>query len=828
MSSTPLSATRTSEHPHDPGTLQVERVDWSLDVQYREKTFSGRVKITFRDASDPLVLDADRLSIESVTLDGIRAPAVPNAAEGTLSITGVSPAPHVLEIGYRGAASTDSLVGLYTAPCGPGYVLTSMLFPTGSRRLLPSFEHPALKTVYRLTLTTDPEVHVVFNTPVAGERRVDGRTQWTFAPTPRMSAYLLYLGIGPFDTLTVPGGRWTTTVDAAPGRASAGRYAAERASEILTAYEEYYGIPYPLPKLDLIALENFWAGAMENWGAIACRDDILLVDGTTSIGHRRRILSTLSHEIAHQWFGNLVTNAWWDDFWLNESFATFAGYGLLERRYPAEEAGKEMLIRWIAGALDMDGLASTHPIHVPVDRPEQLGENADLVTYGKGAAVLRMMEGYLGEPAFRAGVSRYLRQFSYANARAGDLWDALGEVDHQPVARILNEWVTRPGFPVVHARWSDGTLHLRQEQFRADGNHRPGVWPIPFRLRTAGGERTVLFETAEMDVPVGPVERLRLDPGRLAFVRLDYEGPLFDRMLAEFPTMSPVDQWGFLVDVRAFVLAGTLPPARFHDLLRAALVLTDDLPIREVVSALGAFRLPMFGAEAFEDAARTFLAAQLERIGPEARSGEPESSAVLRERLVVARVRYDVAYARELAARYGEYDRVPNELRDAVASAYGRTGGPAAYEELVRRLRSTDRAGERTQMLRALGGAEDPTVLAHVLELIPGPGVTPSGAFVLLVAVAENPIAGGLLFDWYRVKLLELTSMWAGTPLQSAFLHAGLEGMGLDREETVRAFFAEHTPADAVAGASYGLESLGLAMRLRRAAIPQLANRAAR
>jgi tricorn protease interacting factor F2/3 len=821
MSSRPISVARSTDLAHDPGTLRVETVDWSLDVHYREKTFSGRVKVAFRDAPDPLVIDADRLTIESVTLDGRAVSAVPDVAHGTLSIAEVTSASHVLEIGYRGAASPDSLVGLYTAPCGPGYVLTTMLFPTGSRRLLPTFEHPAIKTVYRFTLTTDAGVHAVFNTPITGERTVDGRTERTFAPTPRMSAYLLYLGIGPFDTLTIPGGRWSATVDAAPGRASAGRYAAERATEILAAYEEYYGIPYPLPKLDLIALENFWAGAMENWGAIACRDDILLVDGTTSVALRRRILATLSHEIAHQWFGNLVTNAWWDDFWLNESFATFVGYALLDRRYPSEEAGKELLTRWVSGALDMDGLATTHPIHGTVDRPDQLGENADLITYGKGAAVLRMMEGYLGEATFRAGISHYLRQYQYANARAEDLWNALGEVARQPVARILTEWVHRPGFPVVHARWSEGTLHLRQERFLGDGNHRPGVWPIPFRLRTADGEHTLLFETAEVDIPVGPLERLRLDPGRLAFVRLDYEGAFFDRMLAEFPSMAPVDQWGFVVDLHAFVLAGSLPPSRFLDLLRAARTLTDDLPLRAVLNLLGAIRLPTHGVQPFEDAARSFLTAQIERVGPEARPGEPESLAALRELLVNARVRYDLPFARELAARYAEFDRLPADLRDAVAFGYGRTGGPTAFEELARRLRTTDRAGERTQMLRALAATEDPPVLTRVLELIPGPGVTASGAYVLLLGVAANPTAGGLLFDWYRAKVPDLTSMWAGTPLQSEFLHASLVGLGLDREEAVRAFFAHHTPPDSVAGAGYGLESLGLAMRLRRTVLAE-------
>ncbi|EQD42064.1 Peptidase M1 membrane alanine aminopeptidase, partial [mine drainage metagenome] len=237
------------------------------------------------------------------------------------------------------------------------------------------------------------------------ERKIDGRRELVFEPTPPMSSYLLYLCIGPFEALTVPGDRWPVTVATSPGRSSAGRYAAERATELLAAYEEYYAMPYPLSKLDLIAVENFWAGAMENWGAISFRENALLVDPTTSVRARREILLVLAHEIAHQWFGNLVTAAWWDDFWLNESFATFVGYRMVSRLYPQEDAWSHFLLRWAVPALEQDSRSASHPVHVPVNSAEEVGENADAVTYGKGGAVLRMIEAYLGEETFRRGVS---------------------------------------------------------------------------------------------------------------------------------------------------------------------------------------------------------------------------------------------------------------------------------------------------------------------------------------------------------------------------------------------------------------------------------------
>ena len=274
--------------------------------------------MALEDPPDPLIVDSERLEIVSATVDGRTVPFRSDPSRCRLEFDGLPTHPCRLAISYRGSADPNSLVGLYVSPSGDRYALTTMLFPTGSRRLLPTFEVPSVKTVYRLTLTTEPEVRSIFNTPMESERIADGRRETRFAPTPPMSAYLLYLGIGPFDTITVPGHPWTVTVAAPPGRAEAGRFCAERASLFLAAYEEYFGIPYPLPKLDLVALENFWAGAMENWGAIAFRENLLLVDPNTTLRERRVDLQVLAHEIAHQWFGNLVTPSAWQDFWLNE------------------------------------------------------------------------------------------------------------------------------------------------------------------------------------------------------------------------------------------------------------------------------------------------------------------------------------------------------------------------------------------------------------------------------------------------------------------------------------------------------------------------------
>ncbi len=796
--------------------MRVTGVDWWLDVRRVEKRFRGKVRISVEEAADPLVVDCEALELTSCVWDGEPVHPRVDPRAGTISVAPVSPGPHTLEIEYAGAPDPASLVGLYESPAGPTHVLTTMLFPSGSRRLLPSFEHPAVKTVYRLVLTVDPDDRVIFNTPPLSERPRDGRKEITFAPTPKMSAYLIYLGIGPFDTLTLPGDRWTVTVAASPGRAAAGRFCGERAMEILAAYESYYGRPYPLPKLDLIGLENFWAGAMENWGAISFRDSLLLVDATASERVRRAALAVLAHEIAHQWFGDLVTAAWWDDFWLNESFATFVGYRIIDRCYPDAEPWTDMLVNWVGPALLLDSLDATHPVHVPVVSPAELGENADAVTYGKGAAILRMIESYLGEETFRRGISEYLARFQYANARSEDLWASLSEVARQPVGRILQEWIGRPGYPVVHVRRENGELRFRQERFRADGRPASETWPIPFRLRVAGEERRLLFEGPELRVPTGDGPGLRVDPGRNAFVRIHYEDGLSEAMRGEFGSMDPRDQWGMLGDAAAFLTAGTIRLPEFLALVERADQLTDGLPIRNLIRVLGELDLPLHDIAPFAAARQRFLESQLRRVGREGTPGEPDGHPLLREILLFDLVDLDVDLARELAPRFDRFDELAPELRISVAGAVARVGGPGAFDRLLQRMQRAPTATERTQMLHALGLLDSAADLRRALDLVSSRAVPPGQGYEILGGLCGTPRAATPLWEWYRTHSEELAVAWAGTPLHSGFLSAGgLRSMGIDREAEVRAFFAAHTPSDAASGAARGLESLRLAMQLR-------------
>ncbi|MFZ0891581.1 MAG: M1 family metallopeptidase [Thermoplasmata archaeon] len=795
--------------------MRAPRMDWSLDVQYRTKTFSGKVTIHLEDADPTLVVDSADLDIEATHLDGRPVSFVEDRDAGVLRFEQFPPGAHQLQVAYRGAVSDTSLLGLYSSPAGSGYVLTTMMYPTGSRRLVPCFEAPSIKSVYALSLTVDDGVHAIFNTDATHETVEGERRRIEFSPTPPMSAYLLYLGIGRFDVVERGPAKRRVIVAVSPGRAGAGEFAATHATELVEGFESYYGQPYPLRKLHLVGVENFWAGAQENWGAIVFREYILLVGPTTSERMRRVVRLVLSHEIAHQWFGNLVTPEWWDDFWLNESFATFAASKMIDRLYPDQETWSDFLGDEAPSAFELDSLRATHPMQVPMKNASEVSEIGDEVTYGKGGCVLRMIEAYLGEETFRNGVIQYLEKFRFANARTSDLWACLEAAAQEPVLRIMQEWVTRPGHPVVEVASDGQGLHFRQHRFLADGSVENGIWPIPLRVQVNGAVHRILFDTPTLDVPLPPAPDLCVDPGRFGFYRVAYDARLLDQVWSAFLQWSPVDQWGLVQDVTSLVVSGDLPFERYLEALAKGRDITAYLPLRGLLDSVVQFRPVLIDFVPFKDGMHRFLVHQLERIGLANVPHAPATDSILRERLAVNLARLDGNFARQLGNRFSEWETAPADLRVAIAIGFARTGGKTAFATLLERLRTTLRDEERLQMLAGIASCPDPELLKGALTMFPGQGVSPSLYWNLLEGVCNNDDVREFHWPWIAEQLPRLAKIWEHSPILSTFLRSNISIFGLDHEPEVREYFATHSDPETVRGIRVGLEALSVYSRFR-------------
>ena len=343
-----------------------------------------------------------------------------------------------IDLEFQGILN-DRLLGFYRSQYVQNgktkYLATTQFEAADARRAFPCWDEPAAKATFEISIIADNKFTAISNMPVKTRKKIKNKTIYNFSKTPIVSTYLIYLGVGEFEYLTSKVGKIQIRVVTTKGNKSKGKFSLDLGKKLLTSYEKYFGIKYPLPKLDLIAVPDFAAGAMENWGAITFRETILLYDPKTSSTRTKQFIAeVISHEIAHQWFGNLVTMKWWNDLWLNESFATFMATKFVDKFYPEWDLWNQFVEDAMNAAMGLDSLKTTHPIDVKVNSPAEIREIFDAISYDKGGCVLRMLEHYVGEPNFQKGLKKYLSDFKYQNAKGQDLWDAIGKASKMPVS----------------------------------------------------------------------------------------------------------------------------------------------------------------------------------------------------------------------------------------------------------------------------------------------------------------------------------------------------------------------------------------------------------
>ena len=798
--------------------MEIARYDLAMRFDPPARSFRGSVEIRFEGPAGPLVLNATELTVESVVVDGVPVSPEVDATAQELRIPVGSGGTHTATLAFAGQIAPNGLAGMYVSPFGPGAeILTTQMYPAGTRRFFPCVDRPAAKAEFRFRASVPKDAHVVFNTdPV--EETADGDRKWVrFAPTPRMSSYLLYVGIGPFQETVRTDGALRTIVAAPAGRAEAATFALDHAAPFVRAYERYYDIPYPLPKLHLVAVPSFWAGAMENWGAIAFRETALLVDERTDAFSRRWNRLVLCHEIAHQWFGNLVTNAWWSDFWLNEAFATFVASRIVDRVHPGEASWSDFVQRETARGFSQDNLDAAHPIEVEISGPEEIGEIADGITYGKGASILRMIEAYLGEPAFRRGVTAYLNTHRYGAATGDDLWKALDQESGEPVSRIMRAWITRPGHPVVELRRENGGVTATQRRFRADGTPDPTTWPVPLVLEVDGVAHRTLLEGTAYRCPLPEGATLRVNPDRTGFYHVRLDAELFRATVDRWDRLSDLDQWGLLVDAAFFLTSGDASLADYLALIEKTR--TTDRYLPAVTAARQLRSLQAFSTElpALAAADARFFRTQLERIGERRTSGEPETTGVLRNAVGWGLLGADPVRRRAFADAYAaDPGAVDRDLLDVATAAYVWERGAEGWRQVREALRHPSSDEEAFRFATSLPFAPGAPELTATLELLEGPELSASRIWDVLRRANYVPSHGPALWEYYAARLPALDERWRGTPLLSMLLPESLPAIGLGRSEAVHRYFDGHRFREADRGVAEGLERLRLRELLGR------------
>ncbi|HVO92430.1 MAG TPA: M1 family metallopeptidase, partial [Terriglobales bacterium] len=575
-----------------PSTVTPERYELRLTPDLTRWTFAGeeRVAIRVHEPVREIVLNAAELEIQSaavrqasgkilkgsVALDG-------DKEQATLSFTEmIAPGTCALELGFSGILN-DKLHGFYRSiyknPAGEEKPLASTQFEsTDARRAFPCWDEPALKAVYQITLAVDEKLTAISNARVVREAVLGGtgKKEVVFADTIKMSTYLVAFIVGEFEaTEPVTAAGVPLRVCAVPGKKRLAGFAVDIGKASLEHFAGYYGIPYPGDKLDLIAIPDFASGAMENLGAITFRETALLVDVESATRTElERVADVVSHENAHMWFGDLVTMKWWNGLWLNEAFATFM-------EMLAVDAWKPEWRRWDsftvsrAAAMQVDGLKSTRPIEFPVERPEEAAGMFDVLTYEKGASVLRMLEQYLGAEAFRDGIRLYLKRHAYANAETTDLWDAIEESTRQPVRALMDSWIFQAGYPLIGVEKTPDGLRFSQRIFRylQDGSDEERKWHVPIflRARTKAGvvEKVLLLEQSELHIDLGgEVQWAVVNAGAHGFYRVRYGSELIDALQHSLQSrLSAVERFTLINDTWAATCAGLTPLPDYLELI---------------------------------------------------------------------------------------------------------------------------------------------------------------------------------------------------------------------------------------------------------------------
>ncbi len=785
----------------------------NLNVDFARLAWSGSVEFDVVGDGPAVPLDSVGLEIDRATVGGSPAPWTFHPEDEQVTLEAPVHGRARVVVDFHGTVK-DGLMGLYKSRFGSSYILTTQCEPTGARMIFPCVDRPDRKARFHVTVEADANVDVVFNTPADGVTAAGARRRWSFATTPPMATYLFYLGVGRFERRSENAGSVSISVLTPPGRSGEGQTALEVARRSLSALERYYRLPYPLPKLDLIAVPEFPFGAMENWGAITFRELQLLIGPKTPAGEMRYTFHTIAHEVAHQWFGNLVTPYWWTDIWLNESFATFLEHVIIDQEYPELHSPEDFLLYWFRRGTMLDSLPSTHPIIVPVARPAEISEAVDLISYTKGASVLRMIEGYLGRERFQAGIADYLGRHAWGNARSTDLWEALDRTSGEPISTILKAWTERPGLPVVRATSTAEGITLAQERFSYDRRPNRETWPIPMVVAVNDRTERILFDSPSRQLSVPNGATVHLNQGASGFYRTLYDGPLYDRLLSTFSARSFGDRFVLFDDAYAFLLSGDLDFDRFRAFVNASLDATDFPLVSTATGALAQLYHWAGHLPEVADLARTFLARQADRLGIEPRPGESTSDGALRETVAIARVEADFGYARTLSELFPSWERIDPNVRAAVARARSRVEGSRGFQELKTALGRNPPESEALSLEVAMAANSDVDRVRDALGLALSGVMNRGHMYRVVIEAAANPVARPVAWPWVAEHMDEINEKLRGTSMLAELLRLSLPLLGLAHGPAVKQFFRERDYPEAKRGIANGLATLEVAERL--------------
>ena len=806
-------------------------------------TFSGTAEISF-EAPQPtaeIVLNLLEIDIRHCRFlskdDPVDCAFDVDATKEELRITLPGPVSGTirLKIDYQGLIN-DKMAGFYRSKYSyqdkTSYMAVTQFEESDARRAFPCMDHPAHKATFDISIDIDPDLVAISNGAVKAKEALDnGKMRVAFEQTPKMSTYLVFFGVGEFE-FTHDKIDDRVRVATLPGMQAFAHFGADLGRKSLEFSESYYGIAYPLPKMDLIAIPDFAFGAMENWGAITFRENLLLhYPDVTSKSGEERIFEVIAHEIAHQWFGNLVTPSDWKYLWLNESFATFFGFGVVDHYCPDWDTWQQFLYSMTGPALTRDALHETFAIEIPGGEHVVINSSTAPIIYNKGGSILRQIRGYIGEDSFKQGLQHYLKTYEYDCAASQDLWQSFEAVTQQPISDLMKSWIEQPGYPKITVSRQNGRLILDQQRFTYLPNESDQKWLIPITLQlfSQSGEPrklAVLMDGPRKEIEVDEdVVAYKVNDRQTGFYRVQYDdaanlAELGRRVRAK--ALPPEDRWGLQNDFYALVKSGDAPLVDYLEFLSAYHQEDAYLPLVSIADNLmGTYLVTNDDhRQKISATAAPWFETILHAIGYEPVTDEKHTTSLLRDKLIWAAAFFGSAAANEFAR-----DRIKSliagadihpDIMKSVLQAGAYTGNDQVYDWLVQRMDQSQVEHERMNILIAMGcfkdGALTKKAQQYLLDTVPA-----RNKFIPVVAMCANPHAIALMWDWYISHLEEIEQFHP--MLYERVVGAIIPTTGIERADEVKSFFDDYMKQKEKAHdvIKLSLEKLEINLRMRTA-----------
>ncbi len=703
-----------------------------------------------------------------------------------------------LKLKFKGILN-DKMRGFYRSKYSVGevdyHLATTQFESTDARRAFPSFDEPSQKAIFDVTLMIPANTVAISNTMESSiKEHESGYKIVEFEPTPKMSTYLLAFIVGDFEYIEGKRGKGEMVrIFTTPGKKEQARFALDVAIKCMDFYENYFKIDYPLPVLDMIAIPDFAAGAMENWGAVTYRESTILVDSEkSSIGNKQWVAMVIAHELAHQWFGNLVTMEWWTHLWLNEGFASFIEYLAIDEIFPEWDIWTQFVGTELADAFSLDALENTHPIEVEVGHPSEISEIFDRVSYSKGASVLRMLWKYLGEEDFQKGLQYYLKKHAYSNAETEDLWKALEEVSGKPVGEIMANWTSKAGHPILRLEAVGSRFKLTQSRFFSSPVSKKRskddtIWSIPL-------DGQLMDKKTRSHIGSG-----KLNIGEVSLVRVDYPHEYLKKLEKNIEKLSAPDRLGLIRDSFDLAQSGNSPTTLALELAQKY-VREEDFTVWSALTGHIAQLDSLLAHESFYEDFRKYgreiYSRMANKMGWEKKTGEKHTDSLLRgmvlnmmggfgdletikkaqelfsnvipakARLVSESERAGIytnkSHGSRIKSGMTQSVKIDPDLRGVVYNMVAENGGQSEWNSLVKMYKEEDNQQEKDRIGRSLGLFKQKNLLQKTLEFAISKHVRFQNSLQLVASVWSNPSGRYLAWEFVKKNWKLLKERYAG------------------------------------------------------------------